>query len=565
MPNDAIIFYRQAKALNELLSGGRIDKISMPSANIIELYIRSRGSNHCLLLSAEPSRSRIQLTRSPLPTLPSAPSFLMHLRKHIGNGKIVSVENIKYERIVSIKILKSDEMLYASEKQLIIEVLGKYSNIILLNSDGKISESVRHIPLDATSKRQILPGMKYTLPEAQNKFLPTDRAKLIKLLNEFDGSGLYNYLMNYLAGFSPVSVKEAIYRVLGAKDYSGKLSEESAERLMEELNNLYEESPLPCVYYDNETVKDFSASLYESLGNYKTCSSVDEAMDIYFSSSGVKQEINPEKIKLTTEIHHAINKASKRLANLKVKELENQDFESARIKGELLLANIYRIPIGTEEITLENYYDGGDITITLDKQKSPQQNAQAYYKKYSKMKKTVEMCALQIEKTVQDLENFDQLLLNISLCRTPTELDEIYIEAEKLGFGTKKQRNKKKNEQSLPLKTIIDEYEILIGKNSIQNERITKAAKPEDIWLHASKIPGSHVIIKNFSGAVPDSVIEKAARYCAYFSKAGSSDKVPVDYTFKKYVSKPSDAPIGKVIYKNQKTIYVSPLKPEQY
>ena len=496
MPNDAIIYYRQANALNDLLSGGRIDKIIMPSKDMIELFIHAKGNNYCLLMSAEPSHSRIQLTSVRLPTLPTAPAFLMHLRKHIGNGKILSVESVKYERIVIIRILKTDELFDATEKQLFIEVIGKYSNIILVNADGKISESIKHIPLDATSKRQILPGMNYVLPEAQNKLTLAEHEQFTQKLMQFEGANLYNYIMSNLAGFSPASIREAIYRVLGAKDYSGKLSDETAAKLTETLNMLYEQEGTPCVYFNNGIPCDFSATEFLSLGtDMKKYSALGDAMDVYFSAAAnTKTETNTEKNKLANEIRHLISKNSKKIANFETKRAENQEYEEMRIKGELITANIYRIAPKATTVTLDNYYTGKPINIALDPQKTPQQNAQNYYKKYSKMKKTIEMCELQIEKGREEIEALEQLQLNLSLCSTPAELDEVFSEAEKIGINANPHKhNKKKIILSEPIRLLIMDYEVMIGKNSIQNERITRSAKPEDIWLHASKIPGSHV------------------------------------------------------------------------
>ena len=560
MPSDALHYSFIADELNEKLCDGRIEKISMPEKDEIVLGIRSRGTNYSLLISASPMASRCHLTKHRKENPASAPSFLMHLRKHIGGAKIISVKNPSCERIICIKLLTRNEMSDEVCKTLIAEIMGKYSNIILVDSNGIISDSIRKVGIDTSSKRQVLPGLKYESAPAQDKLSPlnTESAKLT--LASFPGGDIGAYIISKFKGLAPSSANEAAYRALRMIDCP-TLTNTQCAKVAEELVALYNlKTARPCL---NE--RDFYIRPYSLYGtDYKFCQSLNEAMDEYFFDRDRALRFNERSKHLQSLLKNAIARTQKKLSGFIQKEESCKGLEADKICGELLLANLYRIKTGMTSVTLENWYnENAPVTVTLDPQKSPQSNAQIYFKNYSKKKKTLEQLKTLIKKTQDELDYYDTVLLSFSLCTENSEIDELAAELEQIGLIKNKQSKNRTHKNiaktSAPLSTVVEGYTVKIGKNNIQNDMLTKGAKNNDVWLHTKNIHGSHVIISAENSKVPESVILEAARLAARYSKAAQSQNVPVDYTLVKYVNKPSGAPLGKVIYTHQSTVYVDP------
>lgn len=560
MPSDALHYSFIATELNEKLKDGRIEKISMPEKDEIVLGIRSRGTNFSLLISASPTASRCHLTEHRKENPIVAPTFLMHLRKHIGGAKILSVENPDCERIILIKLLTRNEMSDEESKTLITEIMGKYSNIILVGANGIISDSIRHVGIDTSSKRQVLPGLKYEPAPAQDKLNPTNVEEATRALAAFSGGDLGAYIISRFKGLAPSSAQEAAYRAIKATDCPA-LTSEQCKKVANELSALFDKSTArPCVCENDFYIRPYL--LYGS--QPKFCDSLNSAMDEYFFSRDKAARFNEKSKHLQSLLKNAVARAQKKLSGFIQKQESCKGLETDKLYGELLLANIYRIKTVANSVTLENWYDdNAPVTIALDPQKSPQLNAQAYFKRYSKKKKTLEQLAPLIEKTQDELDYYDTVSLSFSLCSENSEIDELADELERAGLIKRKQSKQapKKNtaKVSAPLSVVIEGFTVRIGKNNIQNDALTKSAKNCDIWLHTKNIHGSHVIISTEGSDVPQSVILGAARLAAGYSKAAQSQNVPVDYTLKKYVSKPSGSPPGKVIYTHQSTVYVDP------
>lgn len=570
MPADALNYLYVVQELDYLLSGGRIDKITMPMRDTVALFIRARGENKCLYLSANSQSPRCHLTKRTFENPIAAPSFLMHLRKHIGGGKIESVSLEPFERVIKIKILSSTELKTLSEKTLVIEIMGKYSNIVLLNDDGTVSECLRHISPDVSSKRVVLPGVKLAPPPAQNKSVADSENTVSGVLDGFNGGNLCGYIQKNVSGLAPASIREAVFGALGTTEKS-EISDGEKRRVASTLIGLYDGKTLsPCVAVADGKPTDFFFRPYKSAdGEIRSFDRLNDAMEYYYSFTDGEQKRSEKVKKLTALLHASITKAEKKLAALLEKNASCENYENDKLFGELITANIYLLKKGAENLTAVNYYseNGETVNIPLDKNLTPQANAQRYYKLYAKKKRTLEMNAAQIEKTESELDYLESVSLSVELANTDKDFEPIISEMENMGLIAKKARKNSQKPQKQEIganEFSVDGYKILIGKNNLQNDRITKNAKPFDLWLHTKDVHGSHVIVENKSEDFPpDNVLLTAAAYAAHFSKARNADKVAVDYTFAKNVSKPKNAALGKVIYVNQYTVFVTPKQPQ--
>ncbi len=569
MPADALNYSYVAEELDAFLSGGRIDKITMPMRDTVALFIRAQGKNRCLYVSADPQSPRCHLTERTFENPVTAPSFLMHLRKHIGGGKIESVTLTPFERVIKIKISSSTELRTTSEKTLVIEIMGKYSNIILLSENGTVSECLRHISPDVSSKRVVLPSIKLAPPPPQNKAVCESEKTLTGVLDGYAGGNLCGYILKNVSGLAPASIKEAVFSALGTTEKSA-LSPDEKISIAKSLIGLYDKNSLaPCVAISDGKPTDFFFRPYSFGGNeFKSFETLNDAMEYYYSAADGDKRKSQKAKRLASTINAAIAKNEKKLAALLEKSAACEDLETDKLFGELITANIYAVKKGAESLAAVNYYSetSETVNIPLDKNLTPQANAQRYYKRYAKKKRTVEVNAEQIEKTKTELDYLESILLSVELSSNESDLSPIVSEMESAGLiAIKQQKNKQKSQkqETAANEFYVDGYKICVGKNNLQNDKITKAAKPFDLWLHTKDVHGSHVIIENKSEDFPpDNVLLTAAAYAAYFSKARGADKVAVDYTFAKNVSKPKGAPLGKVIYVNQYTVYVEPKKP---
>lgn len=556
MPADSIHVKLIAAELNEALSGGRIDKITMPDPDEIVLHVH-RKANYSLVLSANTSLPRVHITSNPPKNNPLvAPSFLMHLRKHISGAIINRVFCRDGERIIILELATRNELGYEEKKALICEVMGKYANVILVNSDGKISEAIKHISPAGSELRPILPGLKYSYPPAQNKISIFDSQALKTLLNGFEGGKLDGYILAGAAGLAPVTITAVISNVLGGV-YFDKLDDKKTELLVNAFNADYIiNNAKPCLSHSDGKTDFWIYPFYGDVG-YEFKKSLNEAMDAHFGALDRDRRLAERARIPKTAVKNAIARTEKKLKLFTARLSEAADAEHDRLCGELIIANIYRLKQGLTEFTADNYYvdPPETITVPLDKSKSPQYNAQAYFKKYNKKKKSIEILTKQIAAAESDLEYFNSIF--DSFAYTDFEgLDEITAELYAAGI-MHEPKNRKKDKPQNGGDTVIGGCRVRFGKNNYQNDRLTKQAHPEDIWLHTQKTHGSHVIISGNN--VPMSVILRAAQIAAYYSKARLSDNVAVDYTFKKYVSKPKGSAPGKVIYTNYKTVFVTP------
>lgn len=578
MPFDGILTNNIARELNQTLSGGRIGKIHQIKRDALVFQIRAGGENHRLLLSCNPSSARIHLTDRQYENPETPPVFCMLLRKHLSGGIIKEFFTNGFERIISIKADVTDDLGDKSEKILVIEIMGRHSNIILLNKDNIIIDAMKHIGSNVNRVRELLPARLYIPPPAQNKLDPTHESTILALLDEAPQCNrkVESFLLDKLQGFSPVLCREICFRA-GIDDFipANELTFHQLSRIADELTQLMAQftgsGPSPTLVYDNNINKPIdyhcvNLTQYESSKSFDTISQTVESYYLQKNSS----EFNTQRANnLYKNVSRLLEKSEKRLViNLHTYE-ENKGYDELRLFGELITANIYALSTGMEEASLINYYseDNEPVIISLNKNRSPQQNAQSYYKKYNKSRTAFFYAKNEIEALKNEISYLESVLFSVGSAETPQQLAEIRLELYEQGFikSTGKKGKGIQTVKILPQKMISkDGFEILIGHNNKQNDKLTlKTARHEDIWLHIKDFSGSHVVIKTEGKEVPDSTLIEAAEYAAYFSKARSSTKAEVDYTPIRNVKKPSGARPGMVTYINYHTLVVAPRRPD--
>ncbi|KKI92551.1 hypothetical protein WQ54_07985 [Bacillus sp. SA1-12] len=560
MSFDGLFTYAITKELKDTLTNGKVTKIYQPYKYDLIFQIRAGGKNHRLFLSAHPSYARIHLTNESYENPSEPPMFCMLLRKHLEGGVIENIEQLEMERIIIIDIKSRNELGDLTEKRLMVEIMGRHSNIILVDKERNIIlDSVKHISPAVNRHRTVLPGNEYVLPPSQGKVNPfdADEETVLKKL-DFNSGKIDSQLVQQFAGVSPLFAKEVIYR-------AGLVNRTTIPKvflsMIGELNN-HQIQPQIFYPHNRELFYILNLTHLESVEN-KLFPTISELLDRYYYGKAerdrVKQQGNDLERFIVNEKKKNENKIKKLETTLDQAEKANQ----LRVYGELLTANLYALKKGDKTAEVINYYDENSptITIPLDVQKTPSENAQKYFSKYQKAKNSVEVVQEQIKIAHEEINYFEGLIQQIESA-SPKDLEEIREELIEGGYLKQRQsRNPKKKKLQKPsLENYLssDGAEILVGKNNKQNEYLTnKLAARDDIWFHTKDIPGSHVVIRSKNPT--DETILEAANLAAYFSKAKNSSSVPVDFTAIRHVKKPSGAKPGYVIYENQQTVYVTP------
>jgi predicted ribosome quality control (RQC) complex YloA/Tae2 family protein len=581
LPFDGIVAKSIVDELSEKLASGRIEKVLQPEADEIVLLVRAWNKNQKLVLSASANYPRIHLTNAVKENPAAPPVFCMMLRKHLSGGKILSFEFNDFERIIGIVIESTNELGDISEKKLIIEIMGRYSNIILVNSDNKILDAIKHIDADISSVREVMPARPYVLPPAQDKLSPSliDTAVLLQKINSTEQT-VEKFLLENIKGFSPLLCREVCH-LAGIEGRTGAASLEQDKRkvlssaLDTILQDIKQSNYAPCVIFEDEQhlkPLDFHCLGINQYGNVLSLTSISEVLDLFYSSRDNSERLRQKKSDLYKVLNNSIDRCSKKLAIQQETLRDVAGREKLKLYGELITANIYAIPQNIKSVSLLNYYSetGEYIDVPLDPNLLPQGNAQRYFKKYSKAKSTFTYTTRQLEDSRKELEYLESVLQLLDNCTALREMDEVRQELSEQGYMNlkKKTSGKKKAPRKAAAMTeplrfrSSDGFDIYVGKNNRQNDYLTlKLAQSNDIWLHTKNIPGSHVIIKRNGLEIPDKTLEEAAVLSAWHSKARMSANISVDYTSVKNVNKPSGAKPGMVIYVNYKTAVVTPEK----
>ena len=541
------------------------------------LYIRNNKENFKLVLSSSASNPRIYIANDYKKENPiKAPMFCMLFRKYIQGGIITEISQINFERIIKISVESFDELKEKTTKDIYIEIMGRHSNIILVQN-SKIIDSIKRIPPSVSRVRQLLPNMTYELPPAQDKINPikgTSIKSFINILREFDGP-IYKGIYSKFLGISPSVAKEICHRAnLNPNDNGNDKTRDELSvlyRIFSDLfTNIKKDEYNPCIVIDENVDKviDFSCINLSYLDGNKFIKndSISQIIEDYYKTKDFKERVHQR----TADLRKSISIKLERLYHKQKKiEKELRDADNAdefKVKGELLTSYIYMIQKGMESVEVANFYDPNysNIRIALNKNLTPSENAQKYFKKYNKLKTAKIELTSQIAICNEEIEYLENIMLGIENCENLEELNDIKDELIKLGYAKAPFRYKAKKDIDPTTKpnqfTSSDGFKILVGKNNKQNDYLTlRIADPEDLWMHTKNIPGSHVIIKCAGKEVPDNTLLEAATLAAYFSKARLSSQVPVDYTMKKHVKKPSGSKPGMVIYTNNQTLNVNP------
>ncbi|MCJ8006208.1 NFACT family protein [Lederbergia wuyishanensis] len=559
MPFDGFFTRAMVNELKSELMGGRISKIHQPYKNELVMAVRAGRQNHKLLISSHPSYARVQITGDTFDNPTEPPMFCMILRKHLEGAIIQDIKQVNMDRIIIFEIRGRDELGDESYKQLIVEIMGRHSNIILVDKEKeKIIDSIKHIPTALNSYRTILPGSSYIYPPEQDKVNPlsaTEEDVLKKI--DFNSGKLDKQIVEKFSGFSPILAKELIFKAALANRVTVP---KSFVLLMEQLKNHQYE---PSITVEDEKEHFYLFPLTHIKGEIKKFSSLSEMLDRFYFGKADRDRVKQQAFDLERLMKNEKTKNETKVKKLKATLEAAEKADEYQLLGELLTANMHLVKRGMKDITVINYYDenGGQMTIVLDPRKSPSENAQSYYTKYQKAKNSVQVVKEQIEKAKDEINYFDGLLQQLTSARA-RDIEEIREELAEQGYL--RLRNKKGQRKNPNAKPVIDRYEsadgteILVGKNNKQNDYLTnKLAGRDEIWLHTKDIPGSHVVIRSKDPSVE--TINEAAILAAYFSKAKNSASVPVDFTKIRHVKKPNGSKPGFVIYDNQQTVYVTP------
>ncbi|PPA72109.1 Rqc2 family fibronectin-binding protein [Jeotgalibacillus proteolyticus] len=558
MSFDGLFTRAMTHELQNTLDGGRISRIHQPFKNELLFVIRAQGKNHRLLISAHPTYSRVQLTKEQYANPSEPPMFCMLLRKHLEGAIIESISQKEMERIIILEVKGRNEIGDISYKQLIIEIMGRHSNITLLDKDrGIILDSIKHLSPAINRARTIMPGAVYEWPPEQNKTDPftVDKEGFTMLL-DWNSGKLDRQLVSQFSGLSPLIAKEITERAgLSTRD---ALYSAFSEVIQEVKNHTYEPSFIQNNgkdYFYLLPLKQFPSA------NQTAYSSISEMLDRYFFGKAERDRVKQQGHDLERFIRNEKDKNESKIKKLEKTLDQASKGDKYQLLGELLTANIYAVKKGMKEIQVHNYYEESNelTSIPLDPRKSPSENAQRYFTKYQKAKNALTVVEEQIEKARLEVIYFDQLLQQLESAST-SDIEEIREELAEEGYI--KARAKKK--KAKPVKPVIEEYiatdgtVILVGKNNKQNDFLTnRLAARDDVWLHTKDIPGSHVVIRNSSPS--DKTIIEAASIAAYYSKARASSSVPVDFTKVRHVKKPNGAKPGYVIYEQQESVFVTP------
>lgn len=547
MPQDAYTIKYIAKQLNKVFVGGKISKINQPERDELSLIVYTKNGSLKLEISASPKFCRVSLGGCEKPNPQVAPNFCMLLRKHLQNAEILDIAQVGRERIIyfDFKCFSEFEI---TEMRLYCEIMGKYSNLIL-TQNGVICGALKTASIEDNAHRILLNGAKYTLPSPQDKVDPIDLFAMQKLFESCEGDKA-KFISNNVLGIAYTTAADMV-ESLG----EGATAEEV-------YNYINDEKTSPCIVYDNGTPIDFKVkSAYPDKVDYPDILAAQQA---FYDDAYTQKTFTDKKNKLEHALQTSIKKWQKRLTQIEQKLAECEEAEDIKLKGELITANIYAIQRGMSSFEAINYYDEncGKINIQLDKQLTPSQNAQKYYKKYAKLKRTITNLSEQRKEVTSQMEYLNSIECNICAAERLDDLTETQLELVEIGLIKSDENSGKKKNKVIecPFRTYnIEGFKVIAGRNNVQNDRLLKSISSGDIWLHTQKYHSSHVAIITQGNTVPDSVIKCAAEICAYYSQAAGTSKAPVDYTLKKFVKKPPKANLGFVIYTDYKTILVAP------
>ena len=570
MAFDGITIANIVADLDASLKGGRINKIAQPEKDELLLTIKNNRETYRLFISASASLPLIYLTDHNRKSPMTAPNFCMLLRKHIGSGRIASITQPSLERIVRFEIEHLNELGDPCKKFLIIEIMGKHSNIIFANEDDMIIDSIKHVPLHMSSVREVLPGRPYFIPQTMDKFDPLtidEDTFTTQILSR--PLSIMKALYTSLTGISPLCAEEICYRAsIDGGEATSALNVVAKSHLYHTfastISDVLDKQFNPNIIYQNDEPIEYSSlnlSMYEDLTS-KSFSNVSELLETYYAEKNVITRIRQKSVDLRKVVTTALERNVKKyqLQEHQMKDTEKK--EKHRIYGELINTYGYNVKAGDKHLEAVNYYTNETVKVPLNPDLTPLENAQKHFEKYNKYKRTADALDVHLVETKNEIEHLETIKTSLDLALTEDDLAQIKEELIQYGY-IKRKNTSGKNAKiiSQPLHYISsDGYHMYVGKNNFQNEEVTfKLATSEDWWFHAKEIPGSHVIVKTNGDELPDNTFEEAANLAAYYSKARKSPKVEIDYTLRRNIKKPSGGVLGLVIYHQNYSLMAIP------
>lgn len=569
MAFDGITVAALVAELENKLLNGRIIKIAQPEKDELLLTIKMNKDQYKLQISAGATLPLMYLTSNTKQSPMTAPNFCMLLRKHISNGRIISITQPEMERIVDFEIEHLNELGDVCRKHLIIELMGKHSNIIFCDDSNKIIDSIKHISFQVSSVREVLPGRDYFIPKTTVKYNP-----LTVTSNQFQETvyatsmPISKAIYQSLTGISPIVAQDICFIADIDGDTTANSLDDNSKlhlynifsQIMENVNS--KEFHPNIIYKDKEPV-EFCALTLESFSNNDTVyfESISNVLESYYAQKDVITRIRQRSADLRQIVNTALSKDYKKY-DLQLKQLNDTNKrDKYQLYGELLTAYGYNVTGSPKELTVENYYNGEEITIPLNSELTPLENAKKYFEKYGKLKRTFEALSEIIKDTKDEIDHLESISTALDIAPDENSLKELKEELVEYGYIKRKSSEKKSKYISKPLHYVSAEgFDIFVGKNNYQNEELTfKIATGNDWWFHAKGIPGSHVIVKCDGKELPDSVFEEAAQLAGYYSKGRKQEKVEIDYIQKKHVKKVNGGKPGFVIYHTNFSMLISP------
>ncbi|MBR3607831.1 MAG: NFACT family protein [Lachnospiraceae bacterium] len=553
--------------LRNTLLQGRIYKIAQPEKDELLLTIKTSGGQHRLVISASASLPLVYLTDKNKPSPLTAPGFCMLLRKHLQNGRITDITQPSLERILIFTIEHLDEMGDLCKKKLIVELMGKHSNIIFCKEDGTILDSIKHISSAVSSLREVLPGREYFIPETSQKADPlsTTKEEFFSLIYD-QPADCFKALYSSYTGLSPFMAHELCYRGGGnCQGSSFSLTQTDKESLYLQFTSLMEQikegNYQPVILYEHNQPKEYSAVLITSypLEQCRFISSISALLEQYYEEKSVVTRIRQKSVDLRKIVQTALERNIKKY-DLQLRQMEDtKKRETYKVYGELLTAYGYQVPQGSKNTVVNNYYTGVDITIPLDPDLSAIDNAKKYFEKYNKLKRTYEALSTLTVQVKEEIDHLESISNALDIALKEEDLIQIKEELMETGYIKRKGNTKKQRFTSKPFHYVSsDGFHMYVGKNNYQNEELTfKFASGNDWWFHAKSVPGSHVIVKAEGRELTDLAFEEAGKLAAYYSKGRDQEKIEIDYTLKKNIKKPAGAKPGFVVYYTNYSLFM--------
>lgn len=570
MALDGIVISHLVKELREVLIQGKIDKINQPEKDELIFSIRNNKQRYKLLMTTEAAHPRVHLTDVQKKNPMTAPSLCMLFRKHLLGGRIIDIQQIKLDRIIIFTVEHFDEMNDIKQKRIIVEIMGRHSNIILVDEDNLILESVKRVSAAMSSHREVFPGRTYQEPPTATKHNLIDvknitqfKEVLIKTEEVAAAISKSFYGISYL-----VSDQLCLNADLDPSSYVSELSDADYEALYFEIaqliNIVISDTFKPYVILNDALeYDDFHTIDLNKIDKVhrKYFNTISEILDDFYKTKARLVRIKQKTTDLRKLVKTHLDRNYKKL-DLQAKQLDDsKDKEALKLKGELIQANLYQIPTGSEKIELDNYYDGSKVNITLDPNLSPVQNANKYFDKYNKKKRTEVALLEQIEITKQDISYLESIQYSLENPDLDVDISSIRSELVEAGYLRNRGKVDKRYKPKKPFHYVSPSgFHMYVGRNNEQNESLSmKTAKNSDWWFHTKDIPGSHVIVVTQGQELPDEVYEQAAALAAYYSKGKGNTKVTVDYVQKKHLRKPAGSPPGYVIYHTNYSMHIEP------